>query len=276
MQIWPRSHRETDIVPRARASAPLFVSALVVFCFLLIPLLALMLRALPGLLTLGFSPLVTDALSLSLLTASITTAISILIGTPVAYLLARHTFRGRTLLSTLIDLPMLLPPAVAGLALLMAFGRQGLLGDILAAAGLTLPFTTAAVVVAQTFVAAPFYIRGARVGFAAVDRHMEQIAATLGVSDWHIFWRVTLPLAGRSLASGALITWTRALGEFGATIMFAGNFQGRTQTMPLAIYTGLQGDLDAALTLAGILLVVSFSLLIAIRLLTGREIVDEG
>jgi molybdate transport system permease protein len=235
-----------------------------------------MLRALPGLLNLGFSPLVTDALSLSLLTASTTTAISILIGTPVAYLLARHTFRGRTLLSTLIDLPMLLPPAVAGLALLMAFGRQGLLGDILAAAGLTLPFTTAAVVVAQTFVAAPFYIRGARVGFAAVDRHLEQIAATLGVSDWHIFWRVTLPLAGRSLASGALITWTRALGEFGATIMFAGNFQGRTQTMPLAIYTGLQRDLDAALTLAGMLLVVSFSLLIAIRLLTGREIVDEG
>ena len=134
--------------------------------------------------------------------------------------------------------------------------------------------TPAAVIIAQIFVAAPFYIRGARAGLAAVDRRLEHIAATLGSSNWRIFWRVTLPLAGRSLISGAIMTWGRALGEFGATIMFAGNFQGRTQTMPLAIYIGLQEDLGGALTLASILLAVSFVLLITVRLLTGRGVPD--
>jgi molybdate transport system permease protein len=245
-----------------------------VFCFLVTPLIALLWRALPGLSGHAFSPLVADALRLSLLTTFATTVVSVLVGTPAAYLLARYRFRGQTGLETLIDLPMVLPPAVAGIALLMAFGRRGLLGGLLAAAGISLPFTPAAVVVAQTFVAAPFYIRGARAGFAGVDRRLEHIAATLGASNWRIFWRVTLPLARRSLLSGAIMTWARALGEFGATIMFAGNFQGRTQTMPLAIYVGLQENLAGALTLAGILLVVSFSLLIAVRLVTGRGVPD--
>ena len=164
----------------------------------------------------------------------------------------------------------MLPLAVAGLALLMAFGRQGVLGRPLALLNVALPFSAAAVIVAQTFVAAPFYIRGARVGFAAVDRRLESMAATLGISNWRIFWRVTFPLAGRSLLSGVIMTWARALGEFGATIMFAGNFQGRTRTMPLAIYMGLQESLSGALALAAILLLVSFSLLIMVRLLTGR------
>ena len=137
-----------------------------------------------------------------------------------------------------------------------------------------MPFTSAAVVIAQTFVASPLYIRGARAGFATVDRRLEQMAATLGVSNLRIFWQVTLPLARRSLLGGAIMTWARALGEFGATIMFAGNFRGRTQTMPLAIYMGLQEDLSGALTLAGILLFVSFSLLIAVRLITGRGVPD--
>jgi molybdate transport system permease protein len=270
----PRAQVETVAAPRGASGAALLVSALAVFCFLVMPLIALLWRALPGLPGHGLSPLVADALRLSLLTTLATTVVSVLVGTPAAYLLARYRFRGRAVLETLIDLPMVLPPAVAGIALLMAFGRRGLLGEILAAGGITLPFTTAAVIIAQTFVAAPFYVRGARAGFAAVDRRLEHIAATLGASGWRIFWQVTLPLAGRSLLSGAIMTWARALGEFGATIMFAGNFQGRTQTMPLAIYTGLQEDLAGALTLAGILLAVSFALLIAVRLVTGRGVPD--
>ena len=261
---------ETVAVPRGSRGTALLIPALMVLCFLVTPLVALLWRALPGLSGRGFDSLVADALRLSLLTTFATTAISVLVGTPTAYLLARYRFPGQTILDTLIDLPTVLPPAVAGLALLMAFGRYGLLGRSLAAVGVTLPFTTAAVIIAQTFVAAPFYIRGARAGFGAVDRRLERIAATLGASNWRIFWQVTIPLAGRSLFSGAIMTWARALSEFGATIMFAGNFQGRTQTMPLAIYIGLQENLDAALALASILLIVSFSLLIAVRLLTSK------
>jgi len=229
-------------------------------------------RALPGLSTYATSPMVSDALRLSLVTTAATTGVSILFGTPTAYLLARYEFRGRAALDTLVDLPIVLPPAVAGIGLLMAYGRRGLLGGVLALAGISLPFTTLAVIMAQTFVSAPFYIRAARGGFASVDRRLEDIAATLGASPWRIFARVTLPLARRSLLGGAIMAWARALGEFGATILFAGSFLGRTQTMPLAIYAGLQEDLYAALTLAGILLVVSFSLLIAVRLVTGRGV----
>jgi molybdate transport system permease protein len=178
------------------------------------------------------------------------------------------------LVNTLIDLPTVLPPAVAGLALLMAFGRQGLFGGALAAVGISLPFSTAAVVVAQIFVSAPFFVRGARLGLGAVDQGLERTAATLGLGRWEIFWRITLPLAGRSLLGGAIMTWARALGEFGATIMFAGNFQGRTQTMPLAIYIGLQDDLQGALALSAILLVVSFGLLVIVRYAVGQSVTD--
>ncbi len=268
--------RSIELKPASRGAdfAALFVVALVVFGFLAMPLAALLWRALPGLPGHALSPIVVDALRLSLLTTFVTTLLAILAGTPMAYLLARYRFRGRVVLEALIDLPIVLPPAVAGVALLMAFGRRGLLGEPLAAAGITLPLTTAAVIIAQTFVAAPFYIRGAQSGFAGVDVRLEHIAATLGVSNWRIFWRVTLPLARRNLIGGAILTWARALGEFGATIMFAGNFQGRTQTMPLAIYAGMEQDLAAALTLAGFMLVVSFGLLIIVRLVTGRGIPD--
>jgi molybdate transport system permease protein len=275
-----KSERERPAVARGEPDrlsleawqGALLLPALALFCFLITPLFALLWRAIPGL-TVG--SLVLDALQLSLSTTLVTTGISVLVGTPTACLLARYRFPGRNLLNTLVDLPMVLPPAVAGLALLMAFGRRGLLGGALEAMGISLPFSTAAVVVAQTFVAAPFYIRGARVGLAAVDRRLEQMAATLGLGRWEIFWRVTVPLAGRSLLGGAIMTWARALGEFGATIMFAGNFQGKTQTMPLAIYIGLQDDLDGALALAAILLVVSFSMLVVVRLLTGRGVADD-
>jgi molybdate transport system permease protein len=164
-----------------------------------------------------------------------------------------------------VDLPVVLPPAVAGLALLMAFGRRGVLGGALGTLGLSLPFTTAAVVVAQTFVAAPFYVRAARLGFAAVDAQLEEAAYTEGASQWQLFRHVMLPLTGRALASGLVLCWTRALGEFGATIMFAGNLPGRTQTMPLAIYLGLEQNLGVALALSALLLLTSGVLLGVLR-----------
>lgn len=250
-----------------------FISAAVLLAlFLGLPLLAIVLRVLP----VGFSawrdPATLDALQLSLLTASLSALVSILIGTPAAYLLARSDFRGKSMLDTLVDLPMVLPPAVAGIALLMAFGRSGLVGPAFQAAGIELPFTTAAVVMAETFVAAPFFVRAAKAGFGSVDRGLEQMSATLGNSDLRTFFRITLPLSAPSLVGGALMTWARALGEFGATIMFAGNLQGRTQTMPLAIYVGLESNLDSALALSLILIVTSFGILVAVRALSPRAL----
>lgn len=245
-------------------------STTVLVVFLTLPLISIFIRTLPVLDQGATAASTLDALQLSLVTASISALLSILIGTPVAYLLARETFRGKTLVDTLIDLPMVLPPAVAGIALLMTFGRRGLLGPALSSIGIELPFTTVAVVMAQTFVAAPFYIRAAKAGFAGIDRKLEQMSALLGVSDLRTFFRVTVPLAGPALFGGALMTWARALGEFGATIMFAGNFQGRTQTMPLAIYIGLETNLESALTLSMLLILVSFGILAAVRLVSPK------
>lgn len=238
--------------------------------FLALPLVALVLRALPLGLDAWLDPTTLDALQLSLTTATIAAALTCLIGTPVAYLLARQEFRGKAILDTLIDLPMVLPPAVAGIALLMAFGRRGLLGPVLSSLGIQLPFTVAAVVIAEAFVAAPFYVRSAKAGFAGVDRKLEQMSALLGVSNLNTFLRITLPLSAPSLFGGLLMTWARALGEFGATIMFAGNFPGRTQTMPLAIYSGLESNLDSALALSLILVVVSFGILLAVRAVSPK------
>jgi molybdate transport system permease protein len=165
----------------------------------------------------------------------------------------------------LLDLPMVLPPAVAGIALLVAFGRRGLVGAYLNELGITLAFTQTAVVLAQLFVAAPFYIKAAIAGFGAVDQDLEQAAALDGASGWGIFRYITVPLAWPTLFSGAVMTWARALGEFGATIIFAGNFPGRTQTMPLAIYIGFELDLNVALTLAVILLAISFGVLFIVK-----------
>jgi molybdate transport system permease protein len=269
---------EAEVKPRSvipRLSMPmgrvLFLgAALILVLFLTLPLLAILLRVLPFKSSAWQDPATVDALALSLLTASLSAALSVGVGTPIAYLLARENFRGKTILDTLIDVPMVLPPAVAGLALLMAFGRRGLLGPALDALGIELPFTTAAVVMAETFVAAPFYVRAAKAGFAGVDRKLEQMSALLGVSDLRTFFRITLPLAAPSLFGGLLMTWARALGEFGATIMFAGNLQGATQTMPLAIYIGLESNLDSALALSVILIVVSFGILAAVRFLSPK------
>ncbi len=238
--------------------------------FMILPLVAIVVRALPLRAEGWLSTNTFDALQLSLVTATISAMLAIVLGTPIAYFLAREEFRGKAIVDALIDVPMVLPPAVAGLALLMAFGRRGLLGPSLSALGIELPFTTAAVVMAQTFVAAPFYVRAAKAGFATVNQGLEQMSALLGVSNLRTFFRITLPLAAPSLFGGALMTWARALGEFGATIMFAGNFQGRTQTMPLAIYIGLESNLDSALALSVILIVISFGILAAVRLVSPK------
>lgn len=250
----------------------LWLSSAVLLAFLLIPLSAIFIRAIPSGAfgdTLG-DPVVSEALRLSLFTTLVTLAVSVVFGTPVAYLLARYRFRGREALDTLVDLPMVLPPAVAGVALLMAFGRRGILGPTLSTwFGLEIPFTTLAVILAQTFVAAPFFIRSAKAGFEGVDPEIEHVAATLGISRVQTFLSVTVPLSLPALLGGAVMAWARALGEFGATIMFAGNFMGRTQTMPLAIYQTMEGGgLNAALALSGILIVVSFSVLIFFKWVT--------
>jgi molybdate transport system permease protein len=234
--------------------------------FLLLPLAALFLRTSPGQLALRFGdPTVTQAIALSLQTSFTAVLLSVLMGIPVAYLLARRQFPLRRALDTLVDLPTVLPPAVAGVALLMAFGRRGLLGAGLADLGIEIAFTRAAVVLAQMFVAAPLFVKAAKVGFAGVNAELEQAAALDGASGWQIFRRVTLPLAWPGLVVGGVMTWARALGEFGATMIFAGNFPGRTQTMPLAIYMGFELDLNIALALSIILVGVSFLVLVIVK-----------
>ena len=241
--------------------------------FLLVPLVALIARVpYMSLFSSAGDRMARQAVTLSLATSAIATAVSVLGGTPVGYLLARHRFRGRTALDTLIDLPMVLPPSVAGIALLVAFGRRGVLGRYLTDVGVEVAFTQTAVVLAQTFVAAPFFIKAATAGFAAVDRDLEQAAQIDGAGAVQVFRYITLPLAGTALLAGAVMTWARALGEFGATIIFAGNFPGRTQTMPLAIYLGFELDLDIALTLSAILLATSFGVLFVVKRILGRNL----
>ncbi len=241
--------------------------------FLLLPLAAIFIRVLPqdDLRDYLNRPVVTEALRLSFITTAISLGVIVALGTPAALLLARRRFPGRDIIDTLLDLPMVLPPAVAGIALLMAFGRQGVLGDALDVLGLRLAFTTAAVVLAQVFVASPFYVKAAKAGFEAVDQELERVSATLGRSRLETFLRVTVPLARPALLGGAVMAWARALGEFGATMMFAGNTLGRTQTMPLAIYTALAEDTTAALVLAAVLVVLSFAVLLVFKLLLGRS-----
>jgi molybdate transport system permease protein len=252
----------------------LFAPVLLVLAFLALPIIAIFLKVLPqeGLWETLHQPIVTEALRLSAVTSLCSLFLAILLGTPTAYLLARHRFRGAAVLDSLIDLPMVLPPTVAGVALLMAFGRRGVLGSWLNVFGIQIGFTTVAVVLAQSFVSAPFYIRAARAGFQGVDRELERVAYTLGHSPLSTFLRITVPLAFPALLGGAVMAWARALGEFGATIMFAGNLISRTQTLPLAIYIAMESDLTAALVLSAILVIVSFSILFFVRSLLRRSL----
>jgi molybdate transport system permease protein len=243
------------------------VPAALAVAFLAIPLFGLLGQVSWGRLLgeLG-EPQVRVALRLSLVCSLGAVGISLLIGVPLAYLLARVDFPGHNVVRALTTLPMVLPPVVGGVALLLAFGRRGLAGQWLDRAfGITLPFTTAGAILAEAFVAMPFLIITTEAGLRAMDRRFEDAAATLGAGRWTTFRRVTLPLIGPSLGAGAALCWARALGEFGATITFAGNLPGTTQTMPLAVYLALENDLQAAIALSLVLLVVSLALLIAMR-----------
>jgi molybdate transport system permease protein len=238
----------------------------VLVILLVLPLGALLWRAGQTDWPAAFSdPAARQALKLSLWTSALSLVTILFTGTPLAYILARWEFRGRALLEVLLDLPVVLPPSVAGLALLMAFGRRGILGPGISMLGIALPFTSAAVIMAQIFVAGPLYVRAARIGFAAIDPQLEEAASTEGADSWQLFTRVMLPVALPSLIAGAALSWTRALGEFGATLFFAGNLAGRTQTMPLLIYLGFEQNSETALALSAVLFAVSFTLLALLR-----------
>ncbi len=252
---------------------PWWLASLPLLLFLVLPLLALILSISPAQMIENLSkPQVRQAVAISLKTTGITTAVTIFFGTPLAYVLARRQFRFRRAMDTLVDLPIVLPPAVAGVALLIAFGRQGIIGSWLSELGIQIAFTQAAVIMAQTFVAAPFYVKAASLGFASVNMELEQAAAIDGAGSWQAFRHITVPLAWAAMLSGAVMTWARALGEFGATILFAGNYLGRTQTMPLAIYIGFELDLNVALTLAAIMVVISFLVLFLVKGILQREL----
>lgn len=231
-----------------------------------LPILAILLESFgDDLLGLLSDPQARAALNISLWTTSLSTAAAVLTGTPLAYALARIDFRGKAWIELLVDLPIVLPPSVAGLGLLLAFGRRGLLGGALEVLGISLPFSTAAVIVAQVFVAGPLFVRAARIGFASIDRQLEEAAHTEGASQWQLFRFVMIPAAFPALLSGALLCWARALGEFGATILFAGNLIGRTQTMPLAIFVALESNREVATVLSLLLLIVSAGFLVLLR-----------
>jgi molybdate transport system permease protein len=222
------------------------------------------------------SPVAVDALLLSMRTTAISMFIIVLVGTPAAYVLARADFRGKRLVDALVDIPAVLPPSAAGIALLLTFGRFGLVGRYFDAFGVTISFTTAAVVMAEIFVAAHFYVRQASIGFAGVRREVEEAAMVDGAGRFSVFTRVTVPLALPALVAGAVTAWARALGEFGATVIFAGSFRGITQTIPLAIFAEFQSDIDAAVALSVLVLGFAFVVILAVRYLTARSTGDRG
>ena len=254
---------------KRRYSVPpvLAIPAIAGLAFLVVPLAGLLIRApwstLPQRLA---DPGILAALRLSLLTASLATAVSLVLGVPLAWVLARTDLPGRRFVRALVTVPLVLPPVVGGVALLLVFGRRGLIGGWLDSTfGFSLPFTTTGVVVAEAFVAMPFLVISVEGALRGADSRYEEAAATLGAGRWTAFRRVTLPLIAPGVAAGAVLCWARALGEFGATITFAGNFPGRTQTMPLAVYLALEQDVDAAIVLSLLLLAVSVVVLAGLR-----------
>jgi molybdate transport system permease protein len=270
----PRSRQRTG---RHWGERSLTAVAALFALFLGLPVLTLLVRAVldGSLATAVVSPVVLDALWLSLVTTAISLVITVTLGLPLAFVLARRQFRGKGWLEAIVDLPIVLPPSVAGLALLLVFGRRGLLSAPFEFLGIAVPFTTIAVILAQTFVSAPFFIRSARTGIAGVDRDLEDAARVDGASERQLFRSVTVPLASAALAAGLVMSWARSLGEFGATIMFAGNVEGRTQTLPLVVYAEFQGgDLDASIAAAAILVVAAFGVLVAVRVFHWGRVLD--
>lgn len=259
--------RNADRPALGRAPVPLAAAATIALAVLLVPVASLLIRApwsdLPD--QIGSSA-VLDALRLSLVSATLAAALSLILGVPLAWMLARVQFRGRSLVRALVTVPLVLPPVVGGIALLMAFGRNGVVGkpayDLF---GLTIPFTTTAVVLAQTFVALPFLIISVEGALRSADARYDEVAATLGATRWTTFRTVTLPMTLPGVVSGLVLAWSRALGEFGATVTFAGNFPGTTRTMPLAIYTARQAEPETALVLSVVLLGISVAVLVALR-----------
>jgi molybdate transport system permease protein len=251
---------------RALTAVAVFGAAALSFAFLLLPVVALFTHQSLGDLVHQLSnPVVTDALVVSAKTSAIAQAAILLFGTPTAYLIARHRFPGRAFVITLVELPLVLPPAVAGVGLLVAFGRLGLLGSSFDALGIDVAFNQAAVVLAVTFVAGPLYVRQAIAAFEAVDPNLVAASRTLGAGPQRTFFRVVLPLARVGLAAGAALSLARGLGEFGATIMFAGSFQGVTQTLPLAIYAEFDRDFDVAVTISALLVIVTAAILLSLK-----------
>jgi molybdate transport system permease protein len=255
--------------PERRERAPAWIAVLAALgaAFFIVPLIGLVFRT-PWGDALGSltAPDTIEALKLSLIASLSSTAVALVLGVPLAWMYARIEFPGRTVLRALTTLPMVLPPVVGGIALLLAFGRRGLVGAWLDSAfGITLPFSTAGVVFAETFVAMPFLVVTVEAGLRSMDRRYEEAARALGARRWTVFSRVTLPLIAPSLAAGAVLCWARALGEFGATITFAGNFPGVTQTMPLAVYLLLETNPRGSFVLSLILLLVSLAVLVGLR-----------
>ncbi len=264
-----KSQPQTVPLTSTRPALALALPPLVLLLLMVVPPAALALRAASapiGALELLNRPLLM-AVTLSLTTTAISTVIILILGTPLAYILGRYRFPLHDLVNTLIEIPIVLPPVVAGLGLLMAFGRSSSIGAFLQPLGLSLPFTTAAVVMAQVFVAAPFYVRTAQVRFNAIPRELEEAAAMSGASQWTFFRRVAIPVSRSAMLAGLVLSWARALGEFGATVMFAGNLPGRTQTMPLLVYGAFERDLNLAVWTGLVLVAIALSALVVGRAL---------
>jgi molybdate transport system permease protein len=254
-------------VKRALLACLFTAGAVVALAFLALPIVAIFVHTTPGHLLDQFSnPVVRDAFVVSVKTSLIAQALIVLLGTPTAYLLATRRFPGHAVAVTLVELPLVLPPAVAGIGLLAAFGRLGLLGSTFDALGFTLPFTQAAVTIAVAYVASPLYVRQAIAAFEATDPNLTAASRTLGAGPTRTFFRVVLPLARGGLVAGLALSFARGLGEFGATIMFAGSLQRVTQTLPLAIYAEFDRNFDATLAMSGVLVLVSIALLLGLRI----------
>jgi molybdate transport system permease protein len=278
--VWqaPKDSLAPDIAKPLRGTVNRFVqsawrlAALPMLLLFLVPIVILLARTPPAHVLADFhSERVLQAIAISLRTTFASLLATLLLGTPLAYLMGRKQFRFKRLLDTLVDLPTVLPPSVAGVALLITFGRRGAIGGWLESWGLQIAFTQAAVVLAQMFIAAPFYVRAAALGFASIDAEIIQAAQLDGANRWQVFRYVILPLSRHALLSGGMLSWARALGEFGATMIFAGNFPGRTQTMSTAIYLGFEVDLEMALTLSTILLMISFASMLIVKSFAGQD-----
>jgi molybdate transport system permease protein len=248
---------------------PLFIfTVAITLGFIFLPMIAVFLDMTPKeIWTQLQTPLALKALKLSVYTTFISLTLILLFGTPLAYFLAHKQFPGKHVLDVLIQLPIVIPPAVAGVGLLMVFGRFGLLGEWLDVYGIQVGFTIVAVIMAQAFISAPFYIQAARTAFSGVDPSLSAVSRTLGASKIRTFFKVILPLSMPGLMTGAALSWGRALGEFGATIMFAGNLPGKTQTMPLAIYSAMESDMRIAVAISALLIAVAFCLLLSVKLI---------